>query len=71
MAMKRTGKVQTEKTETGIITTAEEKGHVKGQKRTRWAQVGFTSTRLGSDGKLIADGPFGQPLVDLIDAAAA
>jgi len=69
--MKRTGKVQTEKTETGVITTAEEKGHIKGQKRTRWAQVGFTSIVTKEDGKQYIDGLYGQPLVDAMDAAAA
>ena len=47
--MKRTGNVQTEKTATGIITTVEEKGHIKGQKRTRWVQVGYTSIIIKED----------------------
>ena len=67
MALKRTGRVQTERTETGIITTAEEKGHVKGQKRTRWVQIGYTSIVRNSDDKEVVDGIYGKALAQALD----
>ena len=41
---KRTGNIQTERTLTGIITTAEEIVHPKkGKPYTQWVQIGYTS----------------------------
>ena len=44
MSVKRTGKIQSEKTATGYITTAEEIVRKEGKKYTRWVQIGYTST---------------------------
>jgi|FLOH01.1.fsa_nt_gi hypothetical protein len=58
----RTGRVQTEATATGIITTAETVKHHKGKKHTVWEQIGYTSVRINDDGQKIADGLYGLPL---------
>lgn len=57
----RTGKTQTEMTETGVITTAEERQG----KRTKWVQIGYTSISLNRDGKKFVDGPYGHQLVEV------
>ena len=62
--VKRTGNVQTEKTATGIITTAEEVVFKNGKKHTRWVQIGYTSVIKNDEGKLIATGPYGQALTN-------
>ena len=63
MGFKRTGEIQTEVTASGIITTAEEKGHYKGRKVTRWTQIGYTSIMIDNDGVKYIDGAYGQQLV--------
>ncbi len=64
----RTGKIQTEKTATGVITTAEERNAKT--RHTRWAQIGYTSILEDNDGKKYFDGLYGQPLADVMDKAA-
>ena len=59
---KRTGQIQTEMTKTGVITTAQETGHIRGKKITRWAQIGYTSILLDNDGKKYFDGLYGKAL---------
>lgn len=65
MSAKRTGNTQTEKTKTGVITTAEERVQPKkGKPYTRWVQIGYTSVQLNeSSGKKYIDGPYGQALL--------
>jgi len=63
MAFKRTGNTQTEMTATGVITTAQETGHIKGKKITRWVQIGYASILIGSDGKKYVDGVVGAKLL--------
>lgn len=63
MALKRTGETQIEATATGIITTAKEVGRIEGKKVTRWAQIGYTSVVIDSEGKKYVDGPYGARLL--------
>lgn len=66
MKVTRTGKTQTERTATGIITTAEERVRpTKGKPYTRWVQIGYTSIcRNESTDKLYVDGPTGKALLE-------
>ena len=64
MRVERTGVVQTENTETGIITTAEEMCYPKGKKPfRRFVQVGYTSVQTNSEGKKYVDGLVGKELI--------
>lgn len=63
MAWKRTGQIQTEKTATGVITTAEERDTKT--KARRWVQIGYTSIiQVQRDSKWVEvlDGPIGHAL---------
>ena len=63
MAFRRTGKTQQEATATGVITTAQEVGHIKGKKITRWVQIGYTSIVTNGEDKKVFDGPHGNALL--------
>ena len=72
MKVTRTGRTQTEKTATGIITTAEEIVKVKGKKPfRRWNQIGYTSicqhiVEVNGKDKVVSfvDGAYGQKLFE-------
>lgn len=65
---KRTNMVQTERTDTGIITLQQERNSKT--RNTRFVQVGYTSLLHKEDenGKpiLVADGLYGKPLVNTL-----
>lgn len=70
MKVKRTGNIQTEKTATGIITTAEEVVRTKGKPYKRWVQIGYTSVvKNESTGKLYVDGLTGKALAIAMEAS--
>ena len=61
----RTGNTQTERTKTGIITTAEEVVTKRNKKSyTRWVQIGYVSLERNKNNKLVATGAYGQQLIN-------
>ena len=69
MKVTRTGNIQTERTASGVITTAEERvTPTKGKAYKRWVSIGYTSIWTNeSDGKQFVDGPVGKRLAGRAD----
>lgn len=64
--MKYTGIVETERTATGVITREKviAKDRYTGKNQTRWFLIGYTSFTTNDEGKLRAEGVYGQQLAN-------